>query len=107
MQIYSINIKACADLNDVIVFDRDKTHALIQVKAGGTVAVIELNKLIRKRIYKMSDDTCDKCHYVDQLPTGECSCTQDLKEVNADDKFACFLSRAEMFDNENVINFDD
>lgn len=49
MEIAQINIKACAGLNDVIVFERDKTHALIQIKASGLVTVIELSELIIKK----------------------------------------------------------
>jgi hypothetical protein len=55
----------------------------------------------------MSDKTCDKCHYVDQGILGVCNCTQDMQEVKADDVFPCFVSRAVMFDNENMIDFDD
>jgi len=55
----------------------------------------------------MSDNTCDRCYYVDQGLLGVCNCTQDLQEVNADDVFDCFVSRSEMYDKENVIEFDD
>lgn len=51
--------------------------------------------------------TCDKCHYVEQLPTGECTCLQDFQEVDANDVFECFVSRSEMFDNQGLIEFDD
>jgi len=52
-------------------------------------------------------NTCDKCHYVDQGILGVCYCTQDMQEVKADDVSECFVSRSEMFDNENMIDFDD
>ena len=55
----------------------------------------------------MSAKTCDKCHYVEQLPTGECTCLQDFQEVDANDVFECFVSRSEMFDNQGLIEFDD
>ena len=55
----------------------------------------------------MSDNTCDKCFHVEQLPTGDCTCLVDFIEVKADDVSECFVSRSEMFDNENMIDFDD
>ena len=55
----------------------------------------------------MSDNTCDKCFHVEQLPTGECTCSVDSQEVKDADVFGCFESRSEMFDNENMIDFDD
>ena len=54
----------------------------------------------------MNDKTCDKCFHVEQLPTGECTCLVDMQEVKADDNFECFVSRFEMFDSENMIDFD-
>jgi len=52
-------------------------------------------------------NSCDKCYHVEQLPTGECYCTVDLEDVESDDVFECFVSRSEMFDDENIIEFDD
>ena len=50
--------------------------------------------------------TCDKCFHVEQLPTGDYTCLVDFIEVKADDVSECFVSRFEMFDNENMIDFD-
>jgi hypothetical protein len=49
MEIASIEIKACSSLCDVIVIERDNTHALIQIKSSGAIKVVELDRLIIKQ----------------------------------------------------------
>ena len=52
------------------------------------------------------ENKCSECFHVEQLPTGECTCLVDFQEVKADDVSECFVSRFEMFDSENMIDFD-
>jgi hypothetical protein len=48
IEIASIEIKECSSLCDVIVYERDSTHALIEIKCSFAIKVVELDKLIIK-----------------------------------------------------------
>lgn len=48
LEIMSIEIKACSSLCDIIVIERDNTHALIEIKSSGAVIVVEQERLINR-----------------------------------------------------------
>ena len=55
----------------------------------------------------MSNEICGLCRHVQTDPTGECYCCQDLQETKFHDEKECFDSRADFFDGEHLIDFDD